>query len=303
MTVPLYRGRFAPSPTGPLHFGSLVAAVGSYLQAKCQHGTWLLRFEDLDLPRNQDGAVDSILRCLEAHGLYWDETPLYQSQRLSLYQDALQQLEQQGQLFYCTCSRKQLQQTQIHTGIYPGSCRQRKQPPVARQYAIRIQVPDQTIHFVDAIMGEQSQQLAREVGDFVLYRADRIIAYQLAVVVDDHAQGISEVVRGADLLDNTARQIYLQRQLHYAQPNYCHLPVVNNARGEKLSKQTGASAVDNRAALANLGRVMVFLGQVDNLASIEPCATLAEFWQWAQSIWRLQTIPREGSPRFNLSST
>jgi len=290
MTAPDYRGRFAPSPTGPLHFGSLIAAVGSYLQAKHHNGVWLLRFEDLDVARNQAGAVDSILRCLEAHGLYWDESPLYQSQRLALYQQALQQLEQQQLLFYCTCSRKQLRQAQTHAGIYPGTCRQRKQAPRGRQYSIRIHVPEQTICFVDAIMGEQTQSLADEVGDFVLYRADRVFAYQLAVVVDDHAQAISEVVRGADLLDNTARQIYLQQQLHYPQPRYCHLPLVRNANGEKLSKQTGAVALDNRDALTNLARAMVFLGQVKDVDSVAPCATVEEFWQWALAVWQANAV-------------
>jgi len=289
-----YRGRFAPSPTGPLHFGSLIAAVASYLQAKRHHGIWLLRIEDLDLARNQAGASDSILRCLEAHGLYWDEQPVYQSQRLAFYQQALQQLLQQQLLFYCTCSRKILNQQATPGGIYPATCRGRYQAPSHQQYAVRIQVPNHNISFIDAIAGRQTQNLAEQVGDFVVLRGDGVFAYQLAVVVDDHCQAISEVVRGADLLDNTARQIYLQQQLHYPQPDYFHVPLVRNDSGEKLSKQTGAPSLDNRQALANLKRAMIFLGQGSDNATLHAIDTLDAFWQWALQNWNPELIPRQG---------
>jgi len=290
MTASSYRGRFAPSPTGPLHFGSLVAALGSYLQAKRHNGKWFLRLEDLDLARNQAGAADSILYSLEAHGLYWDDTPLYQSQRVALYEAALQQLLAKDLLYYCVCSRKQLNQSGHGNSIYPGICRTRKQAPINKQYALRITVPEQDIVFDDGLYGRQIQNVAREVGDFVVRRADHVFAYQLAVVVDDHYQAISEVVRGADLLDNTARQIYLQRQLGYNEPAYFHLPLVKNHCGEKLSKQTGALALDNRQAVNNLFRAMAFLGQIEEPGSAATLASVDEFWQWAIATWNPANI-------------
>jgi len=294
MTSPAYRGRFAPSPTGPLHFGSLVAAVASFLQAKSQHGLWLLRIEDLDIPRNQAGAADGILRCLDAHGLHWDQQPIYQTQRLELYEQALQQLFDKDLLFYCTCSRKLISETAVATGVYPGTCRRRIKSSGKNPFAIRIKVPALDIRFVDVVCGEQSQNLATEVGDFVLRRADNVFAYQLAVVVDDYWQGISEVVRGQDLLDNTARQIYLQQQLQYNQPSYFHVPIVTNPRGEKLSKQTGAAAIDPHYALSNLRRAYRFLGQVVDDRTLHAIDTVQDFWQWAQSAWNPSRIAQRG---------
>lgn len=284
MTEPVYRGRFAPSPTGPLHMGSLVAAVASYLQAKAVDGQWLLRIEDLDQARTQKGAVDSILRCLEAHGLYWDQSEIYQLQRQEYYAYALQQLIQQDAVFYCQCSRRELREA--NASIYPGTCRSRRKTHYAKNYAIRIQVPDREIRFVDAWMGQQQQNLATEVGDFVIRRADQVYAYQLAVVVDDQLQQISEVVRGADLLDNTARQILLQQQLNYATPNYMHVPVVRTAQGEKLSKQTGARGLDNRQAPENLLQAMAFLGHVPEPNIHSSMHDLPSFWQWALTVWK-----------------
>ena len=295
MKTQRYRGRFAPSPTGPLHIGSLVAAVASYLQARQHDGLWFLRIEDLDQPRNQSGAVDSILRSLEAHGLLWDETPLYQSQRWDYYQDALQRLIDTDVLFYCTCSRKQLRELASQSGIYPGRCRARKIAPKNRQSALRLQVPEQDIEFLDAVMGLQCQNLARDVGDFVVRRADQIYAYQLAVVVDDEWQNISEVVRGADLLDNTARQIYLQRLLGLNQPDYFHVPLVLSAAGEKLSKQTGAQALDDRCAVDNLLRCMIFLGQPFEPQLLSEIGSLEEFWQWAIAVWNPALIPKHAN--------
>jgi glutamyl-Q tRNA(Asp) synthetase len=264
--------------------GSLVAAVASFLQAKSSNGQWLLRIEDLDQARTQKGATDSILRCLEAHGLHWDQAVSYQLQRQAFYAEALQQLINQDCVFYCNCSRRILRQAHAH--IYPGTCRTRRHPRNPQDYALRIQVPDQEIAFQDALLGWQSQNLAREVGDFVIRRADQVYAYQLAVVVDDQWQHISEVVRGADLLDNTARQIFLQRQLSYDTPQYMHVPIVRNKQGEKLSKQTGAKAVDNRQALTNLLQAMAFLGQAPAAPIRADINDVQSFWQWAIPAWK-----------------
>jgi glutamyl-Q tRNA(Asp) synthetase len=233
----VYRGRFAPSPTGPLHFGSLVAALGSYLDAKAHNGEWLVRIEDLDTPRVVPGAADDILRTLERFGLEWDGPVLYQSSRIEAYEAALHDLRRRGLVFPCGCSRKDVGDR------YGGTCRAglrgRSDTP-----SWRFRVNDETVEFVDLRLGLQSQNVADYVGDFVLKRADGPFAYQLAVVVDDAFQGITDVVRGEDLLDSTARQILLQRALGLPQPRYRHLPVVLNDTGQKLSKQTGATALD-----------------------------------------------------------
>jgi glutamyl-Q tRNA(Asp) synthetase len=228
-----YRGRFAPSPTGPLHFGSLVAALGSYLDAKAHGGEWLVRIEDIDTPRTVPGAADDILRTLERFGLEWDGPVLYQSSRLEAYQAALERLS----VFPCGCSRKDVGDR------YPGTCRNGIQGRVDMP-SWRFRVPDQIVSFEDRRMGPQHQNVHDYVGDFVLKRADGLFAYQLAVVVDDAYQGITDVVRGEDLLDSTARQILLQRALGLPQPRYMHLPVVLNEAGQKLSKQTGATPLD-----------------------------------------------------------
>jgi glutamyl-Q tRNA(Asp) synthetase len=238
----VYRGRFAPSPTGPLHFGSLVAALGSYLDAKAHGGEWLVRIEDLDTPRVVPGAADDILRTLERFGLEWDGPVLYQSSRIAEYEDALDDLRRRGLVFPCGCSRTDVGDR------YAGTCRAglrgRNDTP-----SWRFRVSDGAVEFVDLRLGLQSQNVADYVGDFVLKRADGLFAYQLAVVVDDAFQGITDVVRGEDLLDSTARQILLQRALGLRQPRYRHLPIVLNDTGQKLSKQTGATALDpNRVA-------------------------------------------------------
>ncbi|MDX9952048.1 MAG: tRNA glutamyl-Q(34) synthetase GluQRS, partial [Methylophilaceae bacterium] len=242
----MYRGRFAPSPTGPLHFGSLVAALASYLEARQQQGEWLLRMEDLDTPRNMPGAADAILRSLEAFGFEWDGPVVYQSERHDLYAAALARLQEDGLVYPCGCTRKEIADSAIHGiegAIYPGTCRSGL-PPGKTARAWRIRAENRTIGFDDAIQGHVAQNLARDIGDFVLKRADGFYAYQLAVVVDDADQGITHVVRGADLLDSTPRQIYLQQVLGLPAMHYAHIPVVLNAQGEKLSKQTQAAAVD-----------------------------------------------------------
>jgi glutamyl-Q tRNA(Asp) synthetase len=258
---PVYIGRFAPSPTGPLHFGSLVAAIASWLDARAQEGRWLLRLEDLDKLRELPGATDDILRTLERLGLYWDGEPVFQSRRGERYAGALERL--QPHCYPCACSRREIADSSLGLAsdgaqIYPGTCREGIAAGKAPR-ALRVRVPAAPVAFDDRVQGHQRQALAVDVGDFVLRRADGVVSYQLAVVVDDAAQGVTDVVRGADLLDSTARQIHLQRLLGYPTPRYLHLPVAVNAAGEKLSKQTGAAPVaDPKRAIADALR---FLGQ------------------------------------------
>jgi glutamyl-Q tRNA(Asp) synthetase len=260
----MYVGRFAPSPTGPLHFGSLVAAVASWLDARAACGRWLLRMEDLDAPRTQAGAADGILRALERLGLTWDGPVLYQSLRRERYAAALQAL--QARTYWCGCTRREIADSSLGLGpdgaqIYPGTCR-RGLPAGRMERALRLRTGGgAVIAFDDRVQGPQQQNVEREVGDFVLYRADGQFAYQLAVVVDDAEQGITDVVRGADLLDSTARQILLQRLVGYPLPRYMHVPVVLDRFGEKLSKQTGADAVDAGARERWIAKALAFLGQ------------------------------------------
>ena len=257
-----YIGRFAPSPTGPLHSGSLVAAVGSFLQAKSKNGKWLVRIEDLDPPREETGAADKILHSLEAHGLYWDGEIIYQSRRHEAYEAAINQLIENNFAYRCACSRKKLQTT-AKPGelglIYPGTCRN-ETVQHGQKSAIRVLTHNKRIDFIDKRTGEFGQQLESEIGDFIIKRADGFFAYQLAVVVDDAWQNITEVVRGEDLLDNTPRQIHLQELLNLPTPDYCHLPVVKNELGQKLSKQTNAPALDDRQATKNLVAALKYLG-------------------------------------------
>ena len=286
-----YCGRFAPSPTGPLHFGSLVAAVGSYLDAKFNQGKWLVRIEDLDWQRKVPGAAKEILYTLEALGMEWDDTIVYQSQRTKIYQHALHELNQLGMIYPCTCSRKEIADSSILGlcgPIYPGTCFKNRLP-VNRAHSLRIHTHNNPILFYDILKGDFSQKLNSEVGDFVLRRADGIYAYQLAVVVDDAAQLISHVVRGADLLDSTPRQIFLQQSLGYYTPQYLHLPVVTNASGEKLSKQTHAAPIDLSRALSQLFLAVEFLGQEPPIEIVD--GDIASFWQWAIGNWRIKQIP------------
>jgi glutamyl-Q tRNA(Asp) synthetase len=258
-----YRGRFAPSPTGPLHFGSLVAAVGSYLDAKHHQGTWLVRMEDLDTPRCVTGAADDILRTLGAFGLHSDEPILYQSQRTSAYEEALHKLQASGEIYPCCCTRKEIFDSALH-GIeglvYPGTCRNGISAGREKR-AWRVRTNHEAIEFDDALQGHITQHLASDIGDFVVKRADGLFAYQLAVVVDDALQNITHIVRGADLLASTPRQIYLQHLLELSTPSYMHLPVAVNAAGEKLSKQTLAAPIDNSQPVATLLRALNFLQQ------------------------------------------
>ena len=330
----IYRGRFAPSPTGPLHFGSLVAAVGSYLDAKHHQGKWLVRIEDLDAPRTVSGAADEILRTLEAYGLHWDEEIIYQNQRTAAYEDAFQRLQDIGAVYPCACTRKEIADSALHGidgQIYPGMCRngipvgregrawrvrtdRQLLPPCRGKVGIGVEqlgnqasTPSPTlplqgggsvscdeiidagiIQFNDTLQGRITQHLENEIGDFVVKRADGLFAYQLAVVVDDAFQGITHVVRGADLLYSTPRQIYLQRLLGLTTPAYMHLPVAVNAQGEKLSKQTLAQPVEKNNAASTLFDALVFLRQ-------QPPAELRhgkveELLEWAIANWQPKVL-------------
>jgi glutamyl-Q tRNA(Asp) synthetase len=289
----MYIGRFAPSPTGPLHFGSLVAAVASYCDARKNHGKWLLRIEDLDRPRTVKGAADRILHQLENFGFEWDGPVVYQSQRDSFYSEALEILKARQLIYSCTCTRKEIADSSTNIGIegviYPGTCLQYPIKPNAAM-AWRIKTDNVSISFNDAIQGNISQNLNTDIGDFILKRADGLFAYQLAVVVDDAAQGVTHIVRGADLLDSTPRQIYLQKQLGYPHPQYAHVPVASNSSGEKLSKQTLAPAVDAEHANLQLFHALDFLGQ--NPPPAIKNATLDTIWRWAILHWQLASIPK-----------
>lgn len=294
MNRPNYRGRFAPSPTGPLHFGSLVAAVGSCLDARAHGGAWLVRMEDVDTERNVPGAADAILRTLEACGFEWDGAVLYQSRRGEAYAAALERLQAAGWAYGCACSRREIADSAgglaVDGGlVYPGTCRAGL-PPGRAARAWRLRVPDAEVGFDDRLQGRLVQVLARDVGDFVLRRADGPFAYQLAVAVDDEFQGISDVVRGADLIASTPRQIWLQRCLGYATPRYAHLPVATNAAGEKLSKQTRAPALVPGHEAADLVAALRFLGQPVPAELAE--ARAADVWAWAFANWSFAAVPR-----------
>ncbi|BAN36132.1 glutamate--tRNA ligase [Sulfuricella denitrificans skB26] len=288
---PLYRGRFAPSPTGPLHFGSLVAAVGSFLEARSRSGEWLVRMEDLDLPRTVPGAADDILRTLDAFGLHWDGVVMVQSARNEAYRAALDELEKLGAAYPCACTRKEIADSAI-SGIdgpvYPGICRAGL-PEGRAPRAVRVRTDLTPVGFEDALQGHISQILESEVGDFVVRRADGLFAYQIAVVVDDAEQAITHIVRGADLLDSTPRQIYLQKLLSLPTPSYLHLPVAVNERGEKLSKQTLAPAVNMVNSVAQLCEALAFLNQAPPAELKE--ADLDDFWKWAIAHWRADKLP------------
>ncbi|MGE0876317.1 MAG: tRNA glutamyl-Q(34) synthetase GluQRS [Burkholderiales bacterium] len=278
-----YTGRFAPSPTGPLHFGSLVAALAGWLDARAAGGRWLVRMEDLDRPRELPGAADAILRQLEALGLHWDGEVMRQTARTSAYRAALERLA--GHTYWCGCTRREMDDSALATDgarIYPGTCRDGIAPGKTPR-AVRVRTDDEVIRFVDRVQGECAQSVAHEVGDFVLLRADGLFAYQLAVVVDDAGQAVTDVVRGADLLDSTARQIHLQRLLGYPQPRYLHVPVAVTAAGEKLSKKTGAPP----AGTDDLRRALEFLGQA---APRELAGR--ELLDWAKINWSAERIPR-----------
>jgi glutamyl-Q tRNA(Asp) synthetase len=295
MAASTYRGRFAPSPTGPLHFGSLVAAVGSFLDAQAQGGAWLVRMEDVDSERNVPGAADAILRSLDACGFAWEGEVLYQSRRGQAYAAALERLQAAGLAYGCACSRKEIADAAHRPAIdgglvYPGTCRAGL-PPGRPARAWRLRVGDEPVAFTDRLQGRLVQNLEHDVGDFVLRRADGPFAYQLAVAVDDEFQGISDIVRGADLLASTPRQIWLQRCLGYRQPAYAHLPVATNAAGEKLSKQTLAPPLQPGREAESLVAALAFLGQP--VPAGLGAASVREVWAWAHGHWSFAAIPRQ----------
>jgi glutamyl-Q tRNA(Asp) synthetase len=282
-----YVGRFAPSPTGPLHFGSLVAAVASYLQARTNRGRWLLRIEDIDPPREQAGAGEIIVRTLEHYGFEWDGEIILQSASATAHERALQQLINLGHAYPCGCSRRQL--ADVPRGplgpIYPGTCRNGCE---LTDTAIRVRTDDQTIEFDDSLQGSYGLRLETESGDFVIRRRDGLIAYQLAVVVDDELEGFTEVVRGIDLIDSTPRQIWLQRLLGYATPRYVHVPVVTHENGDKLSKLTGAPGIRSDKAPAELVSALRVLQQDPPNELVQ--RTLPEVWDWATQNWSLDRM-------------
>ncbi|HEY2864233.1 MAG TPA: tRNA glutamyl-Q(34) synthetase GluQRS [Casimicrobiaceae bacterium] len=284
-----YRGRFAPSPTGPLHFGSLLAALASYCDARSRGGEWLLRIEDVDLPRSRAGAAEAIAETLASYGFAWDGPIVRQSERSALYADALDRLRARGLLFACACTRRELEAAPPGASgerIYPGTCR-RSPVAAAEGRSWRVGVDDTPISFVDRLQGRQQQRLDRDVGDFVVRRADGLFAYQLAVVVDDALQGITDVVRGADLLASTPRQIWLQRQLGFATPAYLHHPIAVDRSGQKLSKESGAARLPDDP-LPALCRAWRFLGQT---VPDRPPRSLASFWRWAHVAWNARALP------------
>lgn len=288
-----YRGRFAPSPTGPLHFGSLVAATASYLDAKTKGGVWLVRMEDVDRTRTVPGAADAILTTLEAFGFAWDEEVIWQSERDEAYREALALLERSHAVYPCGCTRREIAEmgevAEDGSARYPGTCRNGL-PPGKQARAWRIRVDDAPIRFEDGCQGALEYRLATDVGDFVLLRADGLIAYQLAVVVDDAFQRVTDIVRGADLLSSTPRQIQVQRALALPTPRYFHVPVAEVAPGSKLSKQTLAPALDADRAGMTLWNALQFLGQ--EVPFELRGAAVEEIWHWAFSEWRPERVPR-----------
>lgn len=281
-----YTGRFAPTPSGYLHFGSLVAAVASYLDARAVGGRWLVRMEDLDPPREMPGAQAAILQTLERYGFEWDGPVERQSERSEAYAEVVEQWLRSGLAYACTCSRKQLEGT---GGIYPGTCRNAGHDWHG-EVAIRIRVPELEYAFVDRVQGEFRQHLGREVGDFVIRRRDGLYAYQLAVVLDDAWQGVTDIVRGADLLDNTPRQLYLQELLGVAHPRYLHVPLIVQPDGHKLGKSYRSPPLAAEQAAPLLLRALKALGQAApaELAGATPAEVLA----WGVAHWDAARIPR-----------
>ncbi|EMT3943670.1 tRNA glutamyl-Q(34) synthetase GluQRS [Neisseria gonorrhoeae] len=289
----MYTGRFAPSPTGLLHIGSLLTAVASYADARSNGGKWLVRMEDLDPPREMPGAASHILHTLEAFGFEWDGEVAYQSRRYALYEETLCRLKTAGLVYPCHCSRKDWQAGARRGAdgfVYNGRCRHPGQRPApqGKQPAWRIRVPDRDIGFSDGIVGGYAQNLAGDIGDFVLLRADGYWAYQLAVVADDAEQGVTHIVRGQDLLVSTPRQIYLQQCLDVPTPQYAHLPLLTNAQGQKWSKQTLAPALDLNRREQLLRQVFRYL----NLPEAPETDRPAELLDWAVAHWDMDKVPK-----------
>jgi len=286
-----YRGRFAPSPTGDLHFGSLVTAVASFLDARHHQGEWLVRIEDLDPPREVPGSADGILRTLDAFGFEWDGEVLRQSRREEAYREYLERLRAEGLCYRCGCTRAEVAEAGLpgtEGSRYPGTCRNRP-PARSRPHAYRLLTVGASVGFTDRVQGAQHQHLEDQIGDFVVRRSDGLYAYQLAVVVDDACQGITQILRGADLLGSTPRQIHLQRLCGLAQPEYAHVPLAIGPDGRKLSKQSASMPVDPAHSSVALRAALRFLGQV---LPEQPHLSTPELWRWASAHWDLSRVPR-----------
>ncbi len=283
-----YRGRFAPSPSGELHFGSLLAAMASYADARHHQGDWLVRIDDIDSARVVAGSDKHILSTLEACGFQWDESIDYQSQHIERYQHALDLLQQNHHCYPCTCSRKQLK-TQGYTGIYPGLCRANDWATMKHNnYAIRLKVSNKQMGFTDRIQQEHQQILSQDVGDFIIYRRDQVFSYQLSMVVDDFYSGITQVVRGYDLLDSTIKQMYLQQLLGYPTPIYAHIPLAISPQALKLSKLSQAKKIT--CDLKTLVQAAQFLGQ--KILMDTDFENKNDFWQYLIRHWDINTVPR-----------
>lgn len=280
-----YRGRFAPTPSGPLHFGSIIAALGSYLQAKINNGKWLVRIDDIDQARAKKNADKIILEQLESLGLLWDEEIEYQSQNIDTYETALNELEELALIFPCRCSRKDLSNMP-----YPGTCREARLSK-SNSNSIRIITDKQTITLTDKLQGEYSQTLETDIGDFIIKRADGYFSYHLASVIDDAKQNITEIVRGIDLLDSTPRQIYLQQKLNLITPTYLHLPIAINSEGKKISKSTEVESRYIHDPNIQLFNALVFLGQCppEELRNDTPVSIL----EWAEEKWNIDLLPQQ----------
>ncbi|OTQ74227.1 MULTISPECIES: tRNA glutamyl-Q(34) synthetase GluQRS [unclassified Gilliamella] len=285
-----YIGRFAPSPSGPLHFGSLVTALGSYLQAKANFGKWLVRIEDIDPPREVKGAASLILKTLEAFELHWDDQVLYQSNCSERYRTVLQTLITQQKAYYCDCTRQRIHN--FSNGIYDGFCRERHLASNSpQQCAIRLKQNQPVFCFDDKILGQQTIDSANALEDFIIHRKDGLFAYNLVVVLDDNYQGITEIVRGADLLPVTAKQISLYRLFNFTIPNYCHLPLVLDNHGNKLSKQNHASPIDSKKANLLTAQALQFLGQ--QLPDNWQDASQTQLLDWAITHWKINQVPKQ----------
>ena len=285
-----YVGRFAPSPTGPLHFGSLLAAVASFLEARRQRGRWLVRIDDIDPPREQPGASGRIIEALDSYGFEWDGPIIYQSRTGAEQRDAVDRLIDTGLAYACGCSRRDLSNAPRSPlgSIYPGTCRN---GTTATETAIRVRTTAEPVGFQDGLQGAQAHRLESESGDFVIWRRDGLVAYHLAVVVDDHLQGITHIVRGIDLMASTPRQIWLQRLLGYPTPEYSHIPVVVNVDGSKLSKLTGATGLRLDNVVETLCRALASLGQSPPSGLLR--GSVADVWRWAFEHWHIDTMQNQ----------
>lgn len=284
-----YIGRFAPSPSGPLHFGSLVAALASYLQAKSQLGKWLVRIEDIDPPREVPGAAEDILQTLKAYGLIWDDEVIYQSQQSEHYEKVLQTLKQQQLSYACSCTRRLIKQ---QGGLYLGTCRDKAQPHQGNALRINVSKLSQPItHFFDQLQGEIRLDKQQADEDFIIKRKDGLYAYNLAVTIDDINQGVNEIVRGADLLSTTGKQLSIYQLLQQTPPSYVHLPLAITSPGVKLSKQNHALAIDKKNPIPTLLKALDFLGHpVPENINKKDCDTILS---WAIQHWQLKNVPKE----------